>query len=210
MATDPPARPATASRQGGRCRHRSAPRRDGDLRPTDIVGSFFVCGIAFLAAAALAGIVQAVHPWPWGRWLALHLAFVGGVSQLVLGASQFFVGAFLATDPPPRALVRAQLPAWNLGAVGLAIAVPLAAGAAIWIAVGLLLASLGLWGLAVAAMWRRSLRRSPWAVAWYRSAWAQTISPVSSPSSASSRRVICTWMAAPSARSRSTRTSNPR
>lgn len=167
MATEPPARPATAARPGGRCRRRPTPRREGDLRPTDVVGSFFVCGLAFLAAAALAGVVQAVHPWPWGRWLALHLAFVGGVSQLVLGASQFFVGAFLATDPPPRALVRAQLVAWNLGAVGLALAIPPAAGAAVWIAVALLLAALGLWTAAVAAMWRRSLRRSPWAIAWY-------------------------------------------
>jgi nitrite reductase (NO-forming) len=123
--------------------------------------------MAFLAAAALAGIVQAVDPWPWGRWLALHLAFVGGVSLLVLGASQFFVGAFLATDPPPRALVRAQLPAWNLGAIGLALAIPLGAGVAIWIAVALLLAALALWAIGIATMWRRSLRRSPWAVAWY-------------------------------------------
>jgi nitrite reductase (NO-forming) len=143
------------------------PRREGELRPTDVVGAFFICGIAFLAAAAIAAIVQAVEPWPWGRWLALHLAFVGGVSQLVLGAGQFFVGAFLATDPPPRRLVRAQLVAWNLGAIGLAVAVPRAAGAGVWVAVGLLVAALALWGLAIATMWRRSLRRSTWAVAWY-------------------------------------------
>ncbi len=118
-------------------------------------------------AAAVAAIVQAVAPWPWGRWLALHLAFVGGISQLVLGAGQFFVGAFLATDPPPRRLVRAQLAAWNLGAIGLALAIPLDAGTAVWIAVGLLVGSLASWGLAIATMWRRSLRRSPWAVAWY-------------------------------------------
>jgi nitrite reductase (NO-forming) len=132
-----------------------------------VVGAFFACGIAFLAAAALAALIQAVSPWPWGRWLALHLAFVGGVSQLVLGASQFFAGAFLATDPPPRALVRAELLCWNLGAVALAVAVPEAAGAATWLAVALLLASLGLWSAAIATMWRKSLRRSNWAVAWY-------------------------------------------
>ncbi|MBS1676138.1 MAG: hypothetical protein JST08_02015 [Actinobacteria bacterium] len=165
MALEPPA--AGASPGARRCRHRPAPRREGDLRPTDIVGSFFVCGLAFLLAAALAGVFQAVHPWPWGRWLGLHLAFVGGVSQLVLGASQFFAGAFLATDPPPRTLVRAQLAAWNLGAIGLALAVPLAAGAALWIAVALLVGALGLWAAAIVVMWRRSLRRSPWAVAWY-------------------------------------------
>jgi nitrite reductase (NO-forming) len=132
-----------------------------------VVGAFFVCGIAFLVAAALAALIDAVSPWSWGRWLALHLAFVGGVSQLVLGASQFFAGAFLATDPPPRRLVRAELLAWNLGAVVLAVAIPRGAGVAIWFAVALLLVSLVIWSTAIATMWRRSLRRSPWAVAWY-------------------------------------------
>ncbi len=143
------------------------PRREGDLRPTDVVSSFFVCGLVFLAAAIVAGLIQAIAPWPWGRWLALHLAFVGGVSQLVLGASQFFAGAFLATDPPPRRLVRAELVSWNLGAILLAIAVPRSASTAVWLAVALLVLSLGLWGGAIGTMWRRSLRRSPWAVAWY-------------------------------------------
>jgi nitrite reductase (NO-forming) len=145
------------------------PRRAGDLRPTDVVGSFFVCGIAFLLAAAVAGLIQTVSPWPWGSWLALHLAFVGGVSQLVLGASQFFVGAFLATDPPPRPLVRAELLLWNLGAILLAVAVPTTAGAAIWLAVGCLVFSLGLWSASIGLMWRRSLRRSVWAIGWYSS-----------------------------------------
>ncbi|MEZ4588352.1 MAG: hypothetical protein R2909_18385 [Gemmatimonadales bacterium] len=145
------------------------PRNEGDLRPTDVVGSFFICGIAFLAAAAVAGLIEIISPWPWGRWLALHLAFVGGVSQLVLGASQFFAGAFLATDPPPRRLVRAQLLCWNLGAIMLAVAVPRGADATVWLASALLVVALGLWGVAIAAMWRRSLRRSPWAVAWYGS-----------------------------------------
>jgi nitrite reductase (NO-forming) len=145
------------------------PRRDGDLRPTDVVGSFFVCGIAFLLAAALASLIQAVSPWPWGRWLALHLVFVGGVSQLVLGASQFFVGAFLATDPPPRSLVRAELLLWNLGAIGLAFAVPAAVGAAIWLAVASLVVSLALWSASITLMWRRSLRRTVWAIGWYSS-----------------------------------------
>ncbi|HET7591102.1 MAG TPA: hypothetical protein VFK14_13090 [Solirubrobacterales bacterium] len=152
-----------------RCRQRPQSRREGDLRPTDIVAAFFICGIAFLLAAAAAGIVQWLSPWPWGRWLALHLAFVGGVSQLVLGASQFFAGAFLATDPPPRPLVRAQLLCWNAGAILLAIAIPNGAGTAIWLAVVLLLGGLSAWGAAVLAMRRRSLRRSPWATRWYAS-----------------------------------------
>jgi nitrite reductase (NO-forming) len=155
---------------GRRCRRPPRPRQEGELRPTDVAGSFFLCGIVFLLAAAIAGILEAVSPWPWGRWLALHLAFVGGVSQLVLGASQFFAGAFLATDPPRRALVRAQILTWNAGAVLLAVAIPAGITAAIWPAVGLLLAALALWSGAIVVMWRRSLRRSPWAVAWYCSA----------------------------------------
>jgi nitrite reductase (NO-forming) len=157
--------PPAAPSGGRRCRPR--PRRDGDLRPTDVVGAFFIAGLCFLLAAAVAGVIQATSPWPWGHWLALHLAFVGGISQLVLGASQFFAGAFLATDPPPRALVRGQLLAWNAGAILLAVALPEGAGAEVWVAVGLLLAGLALWAAAIAAMWRRSLRRSPWATRWY-------------------------------------------
>lgn len=137
-----------------------------------MVGAFFVCAIAFLAAAAIAGLAQALWPSPWGRWLALHLAFVGGVSQLVLGASQFFAGAFLATDPPPRRLVRAQLLAWNAGAALLAVAVPRGAGTLTWVAVALLLAALGVWSAAIAVMVRSSLRRSPWATRWYLAASA--------------------------------------
>jgi nitrite reductase (NO-forming) len=159
--------PGPEAAPAGNCRRRRRPRADGALRPTDVVGAFFIGGVAFLLAAAVAGLVQWLDPWPWGRWLALHLAFVGGVSQLVLGASQFFAGAFLATEPPPRALVRAQALAWNGGTILLAVAVPEGAGAPIWIAVGLLLAGLAAWAAAIAAMRRRSLRRSPWATRWY-------------------------------------------
>lgn len=159
--------PGPAGRAARRCRPR--PARSGDLRPTDVVGAFFVCGIAFGLAAAAVGIADAFGDWPWGRWLALHLAFVGGVSQLILGASQFFAGAFLATDPPRRALVRAQLVAWNTGAILLAVAVPERAAVLTWVAVGVLLAGLGCYGAGMIAMRRRSLRRAPWATRWYAS-----------------------------------------
>ena len=151
------------------CRQEPRPRREGELRPTDVVGAFFICGIGFLLAAAAVGIAQWIAPWPWGHWLALHLAFVGGVSQLVLGATQFFAGAFLATDPPPRILIRAQIFSWNAGVVLLAIAVPERADTLIWLAVGLLVGALGAWAAAIAAMRRSSLRRSPWATRWYLS-----------------------------------------
>ncbi|MGH2966362.1 MAG: hypothetical protein ACRDMH_13430 [Solirubrobacterales bacterium] len=162
-----PSQPRPDPRPTRRCRPR--PRRPDDLRPTDVVGAFFVCGIAFLLAAAVAGTADALSDWPSGRWLALHLAFLGGVSQLIIGASQFFVGAFLATDPPPRGLVRAQLVAWNGGAILLAVAVPEQEAVLTWIAVGLLLVGLGLYGSALIAMRRRSLRRAPWATRWYAS-----------------------------------------
>lgn len=158
---------SVASEPTRRCRSRPQPRSEGDLRPTDVVGAFFVSALAFLVAAAVAGVVQWLDPWPWGRWLALHLAFAGGVSQLVLGASLFFAGAFLATDPPPRPLVRLQLGTWAAGATLLAVAIPERAGGLTWVAVGLLLAGLASWGAAVAAMRRRSLRHSPWATRWY-------------------------------------------
>jgi nitrite reductase (NO-forming) len=162
-----PDSPPASARSGRRCEPRPRTRREGDLRPTDVVASFFICALAFLVAAAITGVAQALDPWLWGRWLALHLAFVGGVSQLVLGASQFFAGAFLATDPPPRPLVRAQLVAWNVGAVLLAVAIPVGADALTWVAVAMLLGALALWGAAIAAMRRSSLRRSPWATRWY-------------------------------------------
>ncbi len=139
----------------------------GDLRPTDVLGAFFLCGLAFLVAAIAAAVVQAIQPWEWGRWLALHLAFFGGVSQLVLGASQFFAGAFLATDPPPRRLVRLQLLCWNSGAILLAAAVPLGIGALTWVAVALLIGGLAAWARALAVMRRRSLGKNPWATRWY-------------------------------------------
>jgi len=152
-----------------RCRGRRR-REPGELRPTDVVGAFFVLGLAFLAAGVAAAVVDAIEPWAWGRWLALHLAFVGGVSQLVLGASQFFSGAFLATDPPPRALVRAQLATWNLGSILLAVAVPGSTEWLIELAVALLLGGLALYVTGLARMRRRSLNRIPWATRWYAAA----------------------------------------
>lgn len=163
---DPP-----TSTPGERCSARRAarplPRAPGDLRPTDVVGAFFLAGALFLVLAAACAIWQSFEPWTWGRWLALHLAFVGGVSQLVLGASQFFAGAFLATDPPPRVLVRGQLITWNLGTVLLAVAVPTGGTGLLWLAVLLLVVGLGLWFLSIFTLRRKSLSRAPWATRWY-------------------------------------------
>ena len=132
-----------------------------------MLGAFFASALAYLLAAALVAVIGARTGWVHAHWLALHLAFVGGVSQLVLGAGQFFAGAFLATDPPRRALVRVQLAAWNIGAVLVAVGVPWDVPAAV-IAGGILLAvGLAAFVGGLRGLRRRSLQHAPWAVRWY-------------------------------------------
>jgi hypothetical protein len=57
-----------------------------------VLARFFAPAIGFPMAAAAVAAVHAATGWAPGHWLALHLAFVGGISQLVLGAGQFFAG----------------------------------------------------------------------------------------------------------------------
>ncbi|HJS93260.1 MAG TPA: hypothetical protein VJ741_03280 [Solirubrobacteraceae bacterium] len=121
-----------------------------------------------IAAAALAGVLYAVSGHPWLHWLALHLVFLGGVSQLVLGAGQFFTCAFLATDPPPRMLVRAQIGVWNGGTVLVAVGVPTRSAPLVELGAALIGAGLVLFAAALARMNRRSLQRAPWALRWYQ------------------------------------------
>jgi hypothetical protein len=145
----------------------AARTRPSAARPTSLLLAFFVPALALLGAAAVAGGVYLITGHAWLHWLALHLALLGGVSQLVLGAGQFFVCAFLATDPPSRRVISGQLLAWNLGTVLVAVGVPNAnslmtdAGAAL-IAVGLIM-----FAGALVEMQRRSLQRARWAVRWY-------------------------------------------
>lgn len=158
----------------GRCprtgRSRALRLPDGAVRPSDMLVAFFACAVAMLVVAAAVATAGTLLGLEDARWLALHLAFVGGVSQLVLGAAQFFVCAFLATDPPRRALLRAQLVVWNAAAVAIAVGVPtetvwLTAAGGAGILAGLALFAGGLRG-----MERRSLQRAPWATRWYRTA----------------------------------------
>ena len=132
------------------------------------MAAFFLLGIGFLIAGSAVAVLHRALDWAPGHWLALHLVFVGGISQLVLGAGQFFAGAFLATDPPSRPLVRLQLAAWNAGTLLVAAGVPtrthavtIAGGA--FLALGLAAFSLGLRTLR-----QHSLQRAPWAVRWYQ------------------------------------------
>ncbi|HEX8106977.1 MAG TPA: hypothetical protein VF516_04575 [Kofleriaceae bacterium] len=144
--------------------------RASALQPTELLAAFFSLAFAFLLAAADSALLYVAADWAPGRWLALHLAFVGGISQLVLGAAQFFAGAFLATDPPPRRLVRVQLVAWNAGAV--LVAAGVSTGLSTLAAAGGALLAGGLAGFVVGleSMRRRSLPRAPWAVRWYEAA----------------------------------------
>jgi nitrite reductase (NO-forming) len=132
-----------------------------------MLAAFFALGIAFLAAGAAVGIADAATDWTYAHWLALHLVFVGGISQLVLGAGQFFAGAFLATDPPPRRLVRAQLGAWNAGAVLVAAGVPAGLDSLSIAGGALLAAGLAAFVAGLRGLRRQSLQRAPWALRWY-------------------------------------------
>lgn len=148
------------------CGRRVLPGLSGP-RPTDLLAAFFACAIVFLLAALTALVIHALTGSVRAHWLALHLAFVGGVSQLVLGAGQFFAGAFLATGPPPRGLVRAQLASWNTGALLIAIGVPTGADPAVWVGAALLGSGLVFFVAGLFWLRRHSLQRIPWGVRWY-------------------------------------------
>lgn len=131
------------------------------------MAAFFAVALLMLLAAAVAGVADALTGRPWLHWLALHLALLGGVSQLVLGAGQFFACAFLATDPPSRRLVRAQLVSWNAGTALVAVGVPTGVDGLTDAGAALVGVGLTLFALALRGMQRSSLQRAPWAVRWY-------------------------------------------
>jgi nitrite reductase (NO-forming) len=141
-------------------------------RPSELLAAFFRAGLFFMLAALAAAITHAVSGGDWLHWLTLHLLFLGGISQLVLGAGQFFVCAFLATDPPPRRLIWAQLAAWNLGTMLVAVGVPTATSGLVDGGGMLIAAGLVLFAAALRGMQRRSLQRAPWALRWYQASAA--------------------------------------
>ncbi|WP_187369457.1 hypothetical protein [Baekduia soli] len=159
-------RAVTSEPTPGRCRRR--PTDPGAPRPSDLLAAFFVCGVSFLAAGATAAIAHELIGAPWLRWLSLHLAMLGGVSQLILGAGQFFTGAFLATSPPSRRLVGAQLAVWNSGVILVAVGVPSGDPALVDAGAALVAVGLVLFAAALRGMQRRSLQQARWAVRWYQ------------------------------------------
>lgn len=164
-----PRRAARGCPRTGRTRAAALP--PGAIRPSDLLVTFLAGGVAWLLAAAGAGAAGAAGV-PDARWLALHLAFLGGISLLVLGAAQFFVCAFLATDPPGRTEVRRQLIVWNGGVIATAIGVPADLPWLAGVGGALVLAGLLLFARSLHAMRRRSLQTAPWAVRWYLAAAA--------------------------------------
>jgi nitrite reductase (NO-forming) len=161
-------------------RRRCTPRQLDPLapRPTEVLAAFFTAALAMLAAAAVAVVLDVATDTGRLHWLALHLALLGGVSQLVLGAAQFFVCAFLATTPPSRRLVRMQLGVWNAGTLLVATGVmaradPLAEAGGLLLAAGL-----ALFAVSLRAMQRRSLQRARWAVRWYQGSAACLVAGV--------------------------------
>jgi len=151
-------------------RTRAAALAPGGTRPSDTLTAFLAIGVGWIAAAALTGALAALTGEPDLRWLALHLAFVGGVSQLVIGAAQFFACAFLATEPPSRATVRLELALWNVAVIAIAVGVPRGITALTGLGGTLVLVALAVFALALRQMRVRSLQRAPWATRWYLAA----------------------------------------
>lgn len=161
-APDAPRRRHTS---GGGCPRKALP--PGVQRPSDVLLRFLVNAVGYLVIAGAAGVVSTVgDDWRW-HWLALHLAFVGAISFMVIGASQFFATAFLMTTPAPRKLVRAQLATWNVGTILVAVGYTQAHPRVTEVGACVLLAGLVLFAQALRGLTRRSLQRSPWAVRWY-------------------------------------------
>ena len=140
----------------------------GGLRPTDLLAMFFLAGLAFMLAGGVVAVLAAAGVLgPYGHWLALHLVLLGGVSQLILGAGQFFSTAFLATDPPARRMVRAQSATWSAGTILVAVGVPTGASTLTDIGGAAVIVGLGLFATALWRLEQRSLQRARWAVRWY-------------------------------------------
>lgn len=139
------------------------------FRPSDMLAAFFVAAAIHLVLglAFFVGVAGGLIEWTPARWVGLHLIFVGGVSQLIIGAAQFFAGAFLASGPPARTIVRRQLASWNIAIwlilLGKAFAItPLIDIGALFVLAGLVFFVQGLRDLK-----RRSLQSRPWATRWF-------------------------------------------
>jgi hypothetical protein len=154
------------------CPRRQRPIDPDALRPSALLAVFFAGGLVFILAGAAAAIAHAVSGVWWEHWVSLHLLFVGGISQLVLGAGQFFTCAFLATNPPSRRMVGAQVAVWNAGTILIAVGYPTATTGLVEAGGALVGAGLVLFAVALVRMERRSLQQARWALRWYEASAA--------------------------------------
>ncbi len=99
-------------------------RRTPPAGPGEILRLFLTSAGVYTASALILGAVLAardalvVEPVAWSaRWLHVHLALAMGITQAIIGATQFFAAAFLAVAPPPRPLIRSQWVLANAGAL---------------------------------------------------------------------------------------------
>ncbi len=137
-----------------------------------MLAAFFIAGVGFVVFAATVGLLAHFIEIGNARWLALHAVFVGGVSQFVLGAAQFFAGAYLATGPPRREFVRAQFILWNLGTLVLLASGRSSDNLPASVAALLLAAGLAVFFYSLVELQHESLQQFPWATRWYRAAAA--------------------------------------
>jgi hypothetical protein len=123
---------------------------------------------AFSLAAVAVAVVRSRQPFDHGWWLVAYFALVGGLSQLILGAGQFAVGAGSAG----RRVLAGQLVLWNFGAVLVPIGV--LAGAPGVVAVGsvVLVVALALFAAATGVPRRRAGRDHRF---WLYAYWAVAI-----------------------------------
>lgn len=139
------------------------------------VAPFFLSATLFLLVAGALALAQLIDPWflpglaAW-RWPAVHLAFVGGATQLIVGAIAFFAVTLLMTDAPPAWLTRAQWLLVNAGALALA-------GGSLyrspWLSAAggmAVLATLALLWTTIRLLQRRSLARPNPALLYYKTA----------------------------------------
>ena len=137
------------------------------MRPTDLLFAFLAAATVCFASAAGIPLAGAGTGWDWSGWAGLHLALLGGVSLLVIGVSQFFVTAFLATDPPSRRMVNAQIGTWIPGSIAVVIGVAASVDFSVVVGAVLLLTTLLFYAISLSRLRSRSLQRALWASRWY-------------------------------------------
>ncbi len=137
------------------------------MRPTDLALAYLAAAVVVASVAAATALIGIIVDWGSSTWAAIHLVLLGGVSLLILGVSQFFVTAFLATSPPSRRMVAVQITCWTAGAACVVTGVSTDADWLATIGVVLLLTALLLYARSLAGLHSRSLQRAPWASRWY-------------------------------------------